>query len=1044
MNIVDAYLKKPHLVTSFVLLAAVIGLVGYRQMPVNLFPDSERPQIAVVTVEPGASSQDVESDVSRTIEKELNTIEQVRRVTSVSRDEVSAVMVEFEYSKGLDSAATDVANSLEKIKAQLPSVIKPPMIFKVSSATQAVMTLALRPREGSPLDLSMVRQIADNQIKERLLQLPEVANVEVFGAHQPVVRVELDRDRLERYGLTPATVGERLLSFNANQPVGLLITSDSQFLLKRTGELESLSAVGAIPVAHEQGGAVHLRDIAAIHRGTLEPQSAYHGDSEPAIAVNVQRSTTGNALRTIAAMSAVIPELEATYPGLEISIPDTQGTLIELSVGNMLGALRDAVIMTVLVIFLFLADFRGMVLAAISIPFTYLLTFAVMWLIGYEFNMVTLTAVIIAVGMLLDDAIVVLENIERHYHDAGADVHEAVVGGTQEVMLAIFSGTYATIMVLLPIIFIGGFVQTVLRPLSISLVIALIASYIVSVTVIPLLAPVLLRRGEGAGRNRVERLVYRFNELIVDPIRDFYVRLTEVALRHRLLFVVVGLLLLVVSAAQMPLVGRDLMPPMDTGIIKINFETDANTSLAETERLMSQMETTISAHDEVTSVSSVIGSEPAVISFGAGRTAQQGNITVHLTDRFHRSASIWDIEDELRKQFHSIPGLKSVDVFDFGATPLSTIRASVDVMISGPDLATLDRIGTDVEQRLRKRLRGATSITRSWTMDSEEINFTADPEKLALYHVSPSAVVGQLAGAVRGMPSSVFRVPNQDGLALWIQLPRAQRQHAGDLATYPIATPTGPVPLTQLGTIDRTPVSSVITRQGLQRTLDIQAYRSRQPISHLQEDVVAALAGLELPPGYRISHEGEIKQMNESFGRLGKALVLGLILLYFSLVPAFKSWVHPLTIMSAIPLALIGAAWSMLIAGKHGCMPSMMGMILLAGIVVKNSILLIDFIAAAKQRGETTFDALIGSVRVRTRPILMTAIGTSVGMIPIAMEWAIGLERLSPLAIVAIGGLLVSTFLTMVYVPIFYSLFEDLQIWASGLLRKAHLQPHEV
>ena len=255
------------------------------------------------------------------------------------------------------------------------------------------------------------------------------------------------------------------------------------------------------------------RDIATIQRGVLEPQSAYHGNGQPAIAVNIQRGTTGYALRTIADVAGALPELEKTYPGIEFSIPDTQGELINLSVGNMLDALRDAVIMTVIVIFLFLADLRGMALAAISIPFTYLLTFAVMWLIGYEFDMVTLTAVIIAVGMLLDDAIVVLENIERHYHENGADVHKAVVGGTQEVMLAIFSGTYATVMVLLPIIFIGGFVQTVLRPLSVSLCIALAASYIISVTVIPLLAPLLLRRTPGAGRNRFERLVSRFDTL---------------------------------------------------------------------------------------------------------------------------------------------------------------------------------------------------------------------------------------------------------------------------------------------------------------------------------------------------------------------------------------------------------------------------------------------------------------------------------------------------------------------------------------------------
>jgi multidrug efflux pump subunit AcrB len=1043
MSLVDTYLKKPHLVTSLVLLAAVVGLVGYRRMPVNLFPDSEYPQVAVVTVYPGAAAPDVETEVSRTIEKELATIDLVRRVTSVSKDEVSSVLVEFEYPKGLEAAATDAANGLKKIEARLPAGIRPPMIFKVSSATPAVLTLALHPKEGAPLDLSMVRQLADNQIKERLLQLPEVSNVEVFGAQQPVVQVDLDRDRLQAYGLTPADVRERLVAFNANQPIGLLITSSSQVLLKRTGEFEQLDDVRHITVAHRPGGDVLLGDVATIRRSVLEPQSAYHGGGQAAIAINIQRATTGNALRAIADVMAVLPELEATYPTVAFSIPDTQGDLIELAVGNMGDALRDAVIMTVFVIFLFLADLRGMTLAAISIPFTYLLTFAVMWLGGYELNMVTLTGVIVAVGMLLDDAIVVLENIERHYHEVGADVHAAVVGGTEEVMLAIFSGTYATVMVLVPIVFIGGFVQTVLQPLAVTLIVALAASYVVSVTVIPLLAPLLLRRHTGTGRNRFERLVFRFDEWVVEPIRDFYVRLTAYALGHRALFVVAGVVLFVLSARQMTLVGRDLMPPMDAGIVKINFETDANTSLQATERALAGMEAIVLSRSDVASVSSVIGSEPAVISFGSGRLPQQGQITIHLVDRFHRNASIWEIENDLRERFRAIPGLKSVDVFDFGATPLSTIRASVDVMISGPDLDVLDRIGRDVEGRLRDRLRGATSISRSWTLDSREVSFRADPEKLALYRISPAAVAAQLSGAVRGVPSSLLRVPNEDGLAIWVQLPAGERRRADQLATYPVATPAGSVPLAALGTLTNRPTASVITRQGLERTLDVQAYRARQPISHMQEDVEAALAGLDLPPGYRVSQEGEIKPMNESFDRLAQALALGLVLLYFSLVPAFKSWIHPLTIMSAIPLALIGAAWAMLLAGKHGCMPSMMGLILLAGIVVKNSILLIDFITVARARGESTYDALVGSVRVRTRPILMTAVGTSVGMVPIAFEWAIGLERLSPLAVVAIGGLMVSTFLTMVYVPVFYSLFDDAEAAVRRLVARVTARPAE-
>ncbi len=1041
MNFVAAYLKKPHLITSLVLLVALVGLIGYFHMPINLFPDTERPQITVVSVYPGASAADVEADVSRPIEQELNTLELVRRVTSVSKDQVSVVTAEFEYRKGLEAAATDVANGLQKIKAQLPSHLQPPMIFKVSSATPAVMTLALRPKPGSALDLSMVRQLADNEIKDRLLQVPGVANVEVFGAHQPVIRVILDRDKLERFGLTPTDISRSLAAFNANQPIGLLISSRSQFLLKRIGEFQSLADVGRITVAHRPGGDVHLADVAAIRRGVLEPQSAYHADGRPAIAINIQRSTTGNTMATIRAVAAALPTLEKSFPNLAFSVPDTQGDLIQMSVDNMLGALRDAIVMTVLVIFFFLADVRGMALAAISIPFTYLITFAVMWLIGYEFDIVTLTAVILAVGMLLDDAIVVLENIERHYHQVGEEVYHAVIGGTQEVMLAIFSGTYATVMVLLPIMFIGGYVQTVLRPLTLTLTVALLASYVVSVTVIPLLAPLLLRRSPGAGRNWLERIVQRFDAWVVDPVRDFYVRLTAFALQHRILFLPPAMLLLVLSLRQMPLVGRDLMPPMDTGIIKINFETDANTSLAQTQRTLTAMERLIRAHPEVTSISSVLGSEPAVISFGSGTLAQQGNSTVHLVDRFHRQATIWRIEGDFRRQFAHLPGLRYVAVFDYGATPLSTIRASVDVMISGPSLAELNRLGNVVESRLRKNLRGATAIFRSWTMDALELQFHADADQLALYQISPASVSAQLAAAVGGADSSVFRVPNENGLTVLVQLPAAQRERWAQLGTYPIQTPLGAVPLEQLGTVTRRPVASVITHQGLQRTLDIEAYRSTRPITYLQSNVTAALKSLALPRGYSIHQEGEVKEMNASFARLGHALLLGLVLLYFSLVPAFKSWVHPLTIMVAIPLALIGAIWAMLLADKHGCMPAMMGMILLAGIVVKNSILLIDFITAAKQRGASTYDALVGSVRIRTRPILMTAIATTVGMIPIALQWAIGLERLSPLAVVAIGGLLVSTFLTMVYVPVFYSLFEDAGLAVKRLFYRAAPAP---
>lgn len=1022
MSITGTYLKRPYLITSLIFLLSAIGLIGFRHMPITLFPDSDYPQIAIVVFYPGASAKDVEDQVTRLVEKEANTIDQVRKVFSSTKDEITAITAEFEYTKGLEAAATDVSNALKKIEGQLPKDIRPPQLFKISKATQPDLILAVSPKEGASYDLARTRQLADNELKEVLLRIPEVANVEVFGGYNPELTIVIDANRLNSYGINLPQVLTAVASQNLNIPNGYVIRSENQFILKTQGELSRKDEAENMVIAHLSSGDVHLRDVAEVRTGYQERQSLYHGNGRPAIGISILRSHSGHDIDTIDAVEKALPALKAKYSMLEFEIADTQKELIEKSVNNMIDALRDAIIMTVLVIFLFLADVRGMLLATISIPFTYLLTFAIMYMLGMEFNMVTLTGIILAVGMLLDDAIVVLENIERRYHQKVEDLRTAVFGGTDEVMLAIFSGTYATVMVLLPIIFIGGFVQTILRPLSLTLCLALAVSYVVSVTVIPLFAPLILKAE--AKKNRFERIVQLFDKYCISPIRDFFVNSLTVALRHRAVFLILAVLVLLASMRQMPLVGRDLMPPMDTGIFKINFEMDSNTSLAETERILNEMEAVIKRLPGVVRMSTVAGSEPGVISFGSGRIPQQGQITVHLVDRFHRNKTLWQVEDELRKGFRGIPGLKYVDVFDYGATALSSIKATVDILISGPDAQVIDEIGDEVMTRLRG-VKGLESIARSWTLDKRELAFKVDMEKAAIYGMSPVTISQQVATAVRGGVVSVFRVPGQDGYAIRVQYGPEFRDSIPAIETMLIQTPKGLVPLRELGGISVIRAQTTLTRQYLQPTLDIYGYRGLTAVSHIHEDIDKVLSGLKLPPGYTITHEGDLKQMKESFGRLLAALAIGLILLYFSLVPAFDSWIHPLTIMSAIPLGLIGAVWSMLIAGKHQCMPSFMGMILLAGIVVKNSILLIDFIQEARKQGMDVRTAIVESVRIRTRPILMTAVGTSVGMIPIALEWAIGLERLSPLAVVAIGGLMVSTFLTLIYVPILYSLFED-------------------
>lgn len=793
MNVVRRYIERPHLVLSFVILLSVVGMIGYRKMPFNLFPDTDRPQISVVTVLPGAAAGDVETDITRLIEKELAAIDLVRKVTSTSRDEVSVVLAEFEYAKGLDAAATDVANALSKVGARLPQGIRPPQIFRISQATQPTMTLALFTKPGHLADLRKIRELADNQIKEELLRLPDVGNVEVFGGHQPEVLVAVDPERLSRFGIGITEVMAAVAAQNQNIPQGVMVQKEGQFLFKTQGAATRVEEMADQVVARRDTGIVHLRDVAHLERAVQEPQSAYHGNGREAIGINILRTQNGHTLDSIRATESYLPTLKVKYPFIHFETSYTQKNLIELSVDNMLVALRDAIIVTVIVIFLFLGNLRAMALCAIAIPFTYLITFAVMWLFGFEFHMVTLTGVILAVGMLLDDAIVVIENIERHYRTEGVDLKDLVAGGTREVMLAIFSGTYATVVVLLPIIFIGGYVQTVLRPLSLSLCIALVASYVVSVTIIPILAPYILKASHR--NNRFERLISRGSDRFVGVIRDFFAGALDTALKHRFLVVVAAFVLLVVSGKFVqPLIGQDVQPPMDSGIIRINFEADANSSLAQANAVLARMEEIIGEQEGVVSVSATLGSEPAVVSFGSGRNPQQGTITINLVDRYHRQQSIWQIEEAMRLEFMAISGLKSVDVFDYGATAMSSVRATVDVMVTGPEPQVLDRLGQEVKGRL-ERVRGLKSVSRSWGTDKQEVLFTADRERCAYYGISPKEIAAQVQAAVQGGVASSFRVPGADGFPVRIRLGEEHRDGVASLASFRVHTPEGGRPV---------------------------------------------------------------------------------------------------------------------------------------------------------------------------------------------------------------------------------------------------------
>jgi len=1027
MSFAEGLLSRPHAILAATITFIILGVIGFLSIPTNLFPDTNRPSVSVVVQWPGAMATDVANEVTHPLEVRLSSIDGVRRVSSTSRDEVSAVQVEFEYGNDINTAANAVTTELSRVRGQLPKGIHEPLVFKITDAAHAAMVLAVRPAKDSGLDMGQVRRMAENQLRDTLINLPGVADAEVFGGPVRQVMVNLDRDHLQAHQLSIAQVMAALAGSNISKPAGMVYQRGNRFLLTAQALAKTPDDIAAILVPLNNGTYVRVGDLGSVGWGAADPSSLYHGNGSPAVAVSLLRSEKGFTKPVIDAVDTNLAKVQAQFPNLDIRIADTQGRIIGLTVDNMLDSLRDAVIMTLIVIFLFLGNSRAALVVAISLPLSYLLTFAILWWIGFEFDMVTLSAIIIAVGLLADDVVVVMENIERRMREMGEAGKVAAVRGLDEILMADTSGTVSTILVLLPIMFIGGYVQTVLRPLTVTLSVALFASLVVSVTMIPLFAPKIIRPG---ARDPLAWLLNPFTRHVMEPVKRGYVRLVDWGMDHRLFILILFLALFVASASQLRFQGRELMPLMDTGISQIHFEAAPDTDDQRMEQLLTQVETAIK--DELDpgwliSMSSVVGAEPGVKSFGAARLLQQGEITLNIVDRFHRDRALSDINYAIQQRLHQIPGLISANVSAFGATPLSSIRASIDIMIKGSDPAVLSRLADEVMQRLHP-VHGLTGIERTWQQRSERIALNVDPAKARLYGLTAADVAAQVAIAVGGAPAGSMRVPGENAIPVWVRLKKGQRADLESIRAINIRAKNGHfMPLTSLAEPGVITAPTAQTHQYLEPTIDVLGWRQNVAITALHDEVMAAIADIELPHGYSLHDEGEYKQLNESAQRLFTAISLSMILLYLMLVVTFRSFLDPVAIMACLPLAVIGAAFGIILGGKFLSMPGQMGLILLIGIVVNNGILLVDFARQAMREGTPLRQAVLDSVAKRTRPILMTAIASAVGMIPLAMEWAVGIERLSPLAYVAIGGLIAGTFLTLLAVPVLFFTIEDIR-----------------
>lgn len=1012
-------LRYRHAVIALLLAVLVLGVQARFQLPVQLFPDTDPPSVTVITEYPGMASADVDADLTRLLEEEFASLDGVIRISGTSQADLSVVRVEFSYGMSSSLAAVDVQNAVGRIRRELPDGIGEPRVLEFSTADKPIVTVALR---SDQMDLAEVRELADNPVRERLERVPGVAAVDIIGAHKRELHVALYPDRVEALGVDTDQVLHALQDWNLVAPGGRIRHGGQESVIRFDAPIASAESAERIVLRADDAGLVRLGDVAKVSLATAEIRNAYRFDGHPAIAVRVLRRSEANTVEVAARVRDALGELRAEQAALEIIVADDDSVFTERVIADMTRTVLAAVVLTMLVVLLFLADLRQAAIIALSIPAAFLATFALMQAAGLDLNMVTMSALILAIGLLVDDGIVVLENIHRHMSEEGATARTAVVGGVGEIISAKLAGSLTTLGVLVPLMFMGSFIGELFRPLALTLAFALASSFVMAVTLIPLLGVWWLR--PRAIPSSSTGLAARLGRA-ASGVRVYYLAGLGLALRRPMATLAVTVLLLVASLGMLRMVGSEMLPRFDSGSFQVLVDLVPGAPLEETVHAVSGAEEILVGRDHTLTVSMRAGHEPGARALGdrGAMGVNQAELTVNLVPRTERTLTQWQIMDEVRQVLERTPGVVLGVPKEMGGTARSSTSAPVVVRVSGQTPDVLDRTADALLAHLQG-VPGITDLYKDWALDTPELRVNLDHERVAELGLTGAQAARAVHRAMDGQVATRFRQPPLRDLDVVVRYAQSYRDHIEDLENVTLATPAGPVPLREVATLEHVLGPRVLTREEGQRTLDLLGFHLNRPLSEVVADVEARLQSFEAPEGYRVFLVGEQADFDEAREHMVRALLLAALAVYLLLVVQFGSFKHPLTVMSAIPLQFIGVTAALLVAGKYVSMPALLGIVLLIGIVVNNSIILLDLARRRMAEGLDLHAAVTEAVDTRMRPIMMTALSTVAGMLPLALEMAVGAERFSPIATVIIGGILAATVLTLVVVPALFVVME--------------------
>lgn len=1001
----------------------VIGVFSLTKLPLDLMPNMEFPSLTVITVYPGASAIEVEEQVSKPLEAVLSSAENLVEIKSISKENVSFIQLRYEWEEDITAAANNARDLLELVKSRMPSQAYTPIIYKINASMMPILGYAVNADEN----YNGLEEIVEDQIASALRKVDGVGTVIYLGQPQREIRVEINPTRMQAYGMSVAQLSMMLKANNINVPSGFVTESAYDFSVRMPGKYESVEELENTVIKAFNGKVVRIKDVATVRDTFKETDASAFNHVGKGIALLVQKQSGANTVDVVNAVRAEIADIQKDLPS-DVQIFEVIGSdeLVTSSINNLSSSIWYALIFVTLVVLLFLREWKSSLIVFLTMPVSLISAFIVMNLLGYTINIFSLVALVIAIGMVVDNAIVVLENITQHI-ERGAMPKQAAMFGASEMGLAIAASTLTTIVVFLPLVFMGGIVGVMFKQLAVLTVTCMITSLFTALALTPMLSSVLLKPAPRGGEGKKHGKLYNWSERMFQRIERVYHDFLGWAVFHKGITLVSALAIFVVVLLLGKAVGTDYIPDIDAGSVSIQFETEQGTSHTITEQVGNQIVQLLQDHvPEVADggIASITGQTDdgvlTAVGFKEGKNI--GTIFCHLKPVDERKRSSQQIADDIRPLIEAIPEIEKVTVSGGSAmaTALTGNRAPIEFVVYGKDIDQMNQVAFEIERKA-KECPEFTNVEALVSAGNREVHILVDKDKASQMALNPGIIGIQVRENLYGAKAGSYTEDGTD-YDIRIQYAPEYRNSISKLREMQVTNLLGQqIPLIAVADIQEKEGPVQIERLTQQRYVKVTTNLNGISLGDGAKKAEQIIADLDTPQGVTVSLGGQVEDQGDTFSSLTVIFVIGLLLVFMVMAAQFESLLDPFIILFAIPFTLVGVILAFLITGTTLSVVTFIGLIMLVGIVVNNGIVLVDYSNMLVRRGYTIRDAVMESGRSRLRPVLMTSMTTILGMLPMALSRGMGKELYAPLGITIIGGLLISMLVTLILVPTAYA-----------------------